>query len=198
MTHGTVASLTPADAAERLRAGEVAVVPTETVYGLAVKAGVPAAFARVFALKDRPATVHLPVMLGSVDQLAALGVRRCETGDRLAAEHWPGPLTIVWALDAQRPAWLAERTEVAVRVPDHTWLRDLATLAGPLLVTSANRHGQPPAQTVDEAVSGLAGRPDLVVDGGRVGAAASTIVNVCVQPARVERVGALSAEALRL
>ena len=197
MRSGTTETVSPAEAAAALERGEVLVVPTETVYGLAVQAGRPSSVARVFELKARPADAHLPVQVGSVDQLDALGVVRGDVSERLEA-HWPGPLTLVYPLGDACPSWLAGRPEVAVRIPDHAWLRRVAALAGPLLVTSANRHGRPPAQDLAAAVAGLAGAPDLAVDGGTVGAEASTIVNLAVSPPRILRQGALGAEELGL
>lgn len=79
---------------------------------------------------------------------------------------------------------------MAIRMPGFDLLRETA-LAGPLLVTSANRHGTEPRLTVREAVMSLKGTVDLVVDGGILTATPSTIINVRLSPPRIERVGAL-------
>ena len=182
-----------------LAAGQVVVVPTETVYGLAVRAGDPAGLRRVFALKDRPAEVNLPVLIGHPDQLAGLGVDFNPVARALAERFWPGPLTLVMGFDpaAERPAGLAGRVEVAVRLPDLELLRRVAELAGPLLLTSANRHGTGPKTTAAEALASLAGEVDAAVDAGLLSSVPSTIVNTRLAPPVIERQGSLAAAAIR-
>ncbi|HEX2254160.1 MAG TPA: L-threonylcarbamoyladenylate synthase [Thermoanaerobaculia bacterium] len=194
-----VTTVSAEEVAGWLRAGKVVVVPTETVYGLAVRAGDPEGLRRVFALKDRPAEVNLPVLIGHPDQLAGLGVDFDPVARALAERFWPGPLTLVMGFEAaaERPAWLAGRVEVAVRLPDLELLRRVAELAGPLLLTSANRHGTGPKTSVAEAVASLAGEVDAAVDAGVLSSVPSTIVNTRRVPPVVERVGSLASEEVR-
>jgi L-threonylcarbamoyladenylate synthase len=114
----------------------------------------------------------------------------------LAKEFWPGPLTLVlgFAPEQARPEWLAGREEVAIRLPGHQLLREVAIAAGPILVTSANGHGDGAKDLADEAAASLHGPVEVIVDGGRLTAVPSTIVNTRVSPPRVEREGAIAAE----
>ena len=116
--------------------------------------------------------------------------------DALARTWWPGPLTLAFGfeLSAARPAWLEGRDEVAVRIPDHEFLRAVLHDTGVLLVTSANTHGTPTPLTADDVTDGLDGAVDLVVDGGRLSDVPSTLVNVRHEDAVVEREGAISRE----
>lgn len=174
--------------------GAVVILPTETVYGLAIKAGDAESAKRVFELKSRPRDFNLPVVIGEVSQLASLGVDFNQTARQLAEQFWPGPLTLVMGFreDAERPAWLAGRIEVAIRFPDMKLLRDAALAGGPILLTSANAHGTGPKQVAREAVDSLHGEVDYVVDGGTLSPTPSTIVNVRLAPAVIERLGAVS------
>src|SRR5262245_51949964 len=179
--------------------GSVVVVPTETVYGLAVKPGDAASADRVFALKGRPPEMNLPVVIGHVEQLAPLAVDFNDTARELAEAFWPGPLTIVMGFraDRPRPAWLSGRDEIAIRFPAFALLRDVANAAGPILLTSANGHGLGPKPVARDAVDSLHGAPDFVVDGGTLTSTPSTIINTRRTPARVERMGAVTAADLR-
>ena len=90
-----------------------------------------------------------------------------------------------------RPDWLAGRDEVAVRIPDHPFLRDLLRATGVLLVTSANPHGAPTARMADEVAASLGDSVDLIVDGGELTEVPSTLVNVRGGQAVVEREGVI-------
>ena len=181
-------------AVEVLRAGGVAVVPTDTVYGLAARPGDADAVQAVFRVKGRPEGMHLPVLAASVAQVRALGVAFTPAAAVLARWWWPGPLTLAFGFDVgpDRPAWLAGREEVAVRIPEHDFLRALLERTGVLVVTSANPHGAPTPRTAHDVAASLGPAVDLVVDGGRLEGVPSTLVNVRGPEPEVEREGAIS------
>ena len=181
-------------AREALLGGGVALLPTDTVYGLAVHPRRPGAIDALFALKDRPRTRHLPIMVATPDELPSLGVRVPDTARRLLGTFSPGPLTVALGIDDTAPSWLAGRDEVGVRVPSDPDLRALLSDVGALLVTSANAHGEPTAQAPGPILAQLAGRPDAVVDGGERSGVPSTVVNCHVEPPRIEREGAIAVD----
>lgn len=185
-------------AAEVLSGGGVIVVPTDTVYGLAALPAFPEAADRIYRMKNRPHGVPLQVIIGQHAQLEDLGVLVPPVGRRLVEALWPGALTVVFGLrDRARPDWLAEREEAGVRLPDHPFLQQLAAKVGPLAVTSSNLHGQPTATEAHAAIESLTEPPDLLVDGATLTATPSTVVNIRVYPARIERQGAIGVESLR-
>lgn len=158
--------------------GGVALLPTDTVYGLAVHPRRPEAIDRLFALKDRPRTRELPIMVATPDELPSLGVQVPEVARRLLAAFSPGPITVALGVDAAKaPSWLAGRDEVGVRVPADPDLRALLSDVGALLVTSANAHGEATEQAPGPILAQLAGHPDAVVDGGVRSGEPSTVVN---------------------
>jgi L-threonylcarbamoyladenylate synthase len=181
-----------------LRAGELVVLPTDTVYGLAALAGHAGAEQRIFSAKGRPGRLPLPVLAASLDQVRQLGVEIPATAAALAVGWWPGPLTMAFGFSASapRPPWLSGRDEVAVRIPQHPFLLALLEHSGPLLVTSANRHGAATPPAAAEAAAPLAPHVALVVDGGTCAGAPSTLVNVRGPRPVVEREGAIPAEAI--
>jgi L-threonylcarbamoyladenylate synthase len=182
-----------AAAAEALRSGGIVILPTDTVYGLAARPDAPDAVQAVYRAKGRPSGMHLPVLAASVDQVSALGVAFGTAASVLAARWWPGPLTLAFAFEpgAGRPAWLAGRDEVAVRVPDHAFVRALLRRTGVLVVTSANPHGADTPLTAAAASASLGGAVDLVVDGGALTEVPSTLVNLVGRAPVVEREGAI-------
>jgi L-threonylcarbamoyladenylate synthase len=179
--------------------GDLVVIPTDTVYGVAADAFTPAAVTGLLAAKNRGRTMPVPVLIGEASTLAGLVVNLSPVAHQLAEAFWPGGLTLVLE-HAPSLAWDLGDAEgtVAVRLPDDEVARDLLRRTGPLAVSSANRSGRPAASTAQEAIDQLGTHAAVVLDGGpRAGSAASTIVD-CTGPApRVLRVGAIGVERLR-
>ncbi len=151
--------------AEHLRRGGMAVIPTDTVYGIAAPLEQQAVDA-MFEIKQRPRAKALP-LLGAAAQDLLEFVDFDERAYKLAERHWPGPLTLVLPR--------AERFEldlggdgrgVAVRVPAFPLTLSLLEVTGPLAVTSANASGAPPATNLEEATAALADARIVYLDGG--------------------------------
>lgn len=168
-----------------LRDGGVVAHATETCYGLACDLRNPAAVARVFRIKRRPAEKHISALFPSV-KAAKQYVRWNAAADELAARHLPGPLTLVLPLKANAPFPLyptpAGAITVGVRVSPHPIALALVEGFGtPLSTTSANIHGQPNPYSVEdmEAQFGLADAPDILLDSGSLPPASpSTVVDL--------------------
>jgi L-threonylcarbamoyladenylate synthase len=182
-----------AKAAAALRAGEVIVLPTETVYGLAALPGVRGATKRLFALKGRSADVPLAVLCADVGQALSLAERPSARVREVAERCWPGPLTLVLTRRAGLGYELGDPpTTIGVRCPDHPLVQAIAREVGPLATTSANRHGEPtPADAAGvEAVFG--DEVGLVLDGGRCAGVPSTVIDATGNDWTVLRRGELS------
>jgi tRNA threonylcarbamoyl adenosine modification protein (Sua5/YciO/YrdC/YwlC family) len=186
-------------AADAIGRGELVLMPTDTVYGVAADAFTPAAVTRLLAAKNRGRAMPVPVLIGEASTLAGLVVDLPPVAHDLAQAFWPGGLTLVLE-HAPSLAWDLGDAEgtVAVRLPDDELTRALLRRTGPLAVSSANRSGRPAATTAQQAQEQLGERAAVVLDGGpRDDSAASTIVD-CTGPApRVLRVGAIPVEKLR-
>lgn len=194
------------EAVARLRAGLSLVYPTETFYGLGCKATDQQAVAQVVQCKLRPEEKPLPVIVGSLDQLDALTegfseVLQQNCLEALAARFWPGPVTVLLPARRELPQPLHGSTgHVAVRVCGHPLARQLCLDVGePLVATSANQAGAPPAATVAEL------NPELVRAAGGyvqgppdpVGSMPSTIVSILEEGSlRVMREGIVPSTAL--
>lgn len=181
-----------AEAARRLRAGGLVAFPTETVYGLGADALNPAAVARVFALKGRPA--HNPLIVHVADAEAArpLAAHWSEHARRLAKSFWPGPLTIVVPRSALVPDVVTGGGDtVALRCPDHPLaLALLRAFGGPMVGPSANRSGSVSPTTAAHVRAAFDSADVVVIDGGpcRVGIE-STVVSLVGEAPMVLRRG---------
>jgi L-threonylcarbamoyladenylate synthase len=176
---------------ECLANGGVVLLPTDTVYGLAVSPNFDKSIDRLFGLKRRPRNVNLPIMVSSDADLEPLGFEISESAKRLLRSPLiPGSLTLALGFRSDyRPAWLEGRDEAAVRIPNDERLLAVLREAGPLLVTSANAHSAGTPDNVTEILEQLDGEPDLSIDGGILKTTASTLVNCRIDPPVIERVG---------
>ncbi|HAD17310.1 MAG TPA: threonylcarbamoyl-AMP synthase [Erythrobacter sp.] len=156
-------------AARILRDGGLVAVPTETVYGLAARADNDEAVSRIYSAKGRPDFNPLIVHVASLE-LARKLADFSDVAEKLAAEHWPGPLTLV--LPRRRDAGLAEAVTagletVAIRMPSHAVMRALLEESGlPIAAPSANRSGFISPTSTAHVLASLDGRIDAVIDGG--------------------------------
>jgi len=185
---------------ECLANGGVVLLPTDTVYGLAVSPAFEKSIDRLFALKRRPRTVNLPIMVASDAELEPLGFEVTEAARRLLRSPLiPGSLTLALGFRSDfRPDWLKGRDEAAVRIPNDNRLLAVLRKAGPLLVTSANAHSAETPDNVQDILAQLDGAPDLWIDGGTLRTTASTLVNCRVNPPAIERLGVMvESEVLR-
>src|SRR5882724_4160456 len=175
-----------AAAARALADGELVAFPTETVYGLGADATNAAAIARLYQAKGRPS--FNPLIAHVRDLAAARLVGRFETQAVVLAEaFWPGPLTLV--LPKTKDCAVADLAtagldSIAIRVPAHPLARAiLRAFGGPVVAPSANLSGHVSPTTAAHVQSDLAGRIDLIVDGGAVEVGVeSTIVGCFDEP----------------
>jgi L-threonylcarbamoyladenylate synthase len=177
-----------------LRAGEPIAFPTDTVYGVGAPARDAMAVLRLYAVKQRPYTQAIPLLIADAADLESVTAASTPLARRLA-RLWPGALTLVLPAAPDLPSeLLAGGATVAVRLPDHAWLRGLIrALGGPLAATSANLHGGRDPQTAEEVAAQLGGALPLIADGGPTpGPIPSTIVDCTGAEPRLLRAGALA------
>jgi L-threonylcarbamoyladenylate synthase len=180
-------------------AGELVVLPTDTVYGLGTDAFSSAAVTRLLAAKGRGRDMPPPVLVGTVRAAQALVEDLGQYGQRLIDEFWPGGLTIVCHA-ARTLSWDLGDTKgtVALRMPEDAIALDLLRETGPMAVSSANLTSLPSATTALLAKDQLGDAVSVYLDGGPVtGGVASTIVDLTGPQPRLLRRGAISVGRLR-
>lgn len=186
-------------AVEALRRGDLAVLPTDTVYGLAADAFSPSAVERLLSAKGRGRDMPVPVLVGSWRTIDGLAEDVTPTARAMVEAFWPGPLTLI-VRAAPSLAWdLGDtRGTVALRMPLHAVALAVLERTGPLAVSSANRSGAPPATTAADAQRQLGAAVAVYVDGGACASdVPSTIVDLTGARPVVRRAGALPVERLR-
>ena len=168
-----------AETAAVLNSGGVAVIPTDTVYGLAAHPKFSAAVERLYTIKSREAAKPIALLASDLESAGAF-VGGLPQSARSLARHWPGALTIVAKGEG-------------LRVPDHDWTRRLiASCGGVLRVTSANLSGRRPATDAPAALADVGLSADIVVDDGvSPGGVPSTVVRVEGDHVEVLRQGAV-------
>lgn len=178
--------------AELLYDNGVILTPTDTVYGLVCLPTSDIAIKKIFEMKERPINRHIPIIVADWQQAESeLPIVWNQPSRKLADAFWPGALTLACGIIENNVKWLEGRVEVGIRVPDHVYIQKLARKMGPLLMTSANRHGEDTPHTLEGALGSLALAPSLALDGGLLNGAPSTLVNVNLPRPKVERVGSI-------
>lgn len=158
-----------AEAAQRIRAGELVAFPTETVYGLGADGLNAEAVAKIFQAKGRPGDNPLILHISALDQIAPLISGGLSPAARKMADaFWPGPLTMIFPKSDRVPENVtAGLSTVAVRFPAHETAQKLIAVAGtPIAAPSANRSGKPSPTAACHVFEDMNGKIPLILDGG--------------------------------
>ena len=185
-------------AAAEARAGNLIVIPTDTLYGLACDAFNPTAVRAIYAAKQRPYSKPIPILLADSGDLHRVVRTVPPVAQALINQYWPGPLTLLLPKHPDLPAEISYNDSVAVRIPNSQVGREIIRAAGgAMAVTSANLTGQEPAETAVDALNKLAGWVTAVVDDGpSPHGAASTILDCTGEELKILRQGPVSAQSL--
>lgn len=188
-----------AEAAVLLKKGDIGILPTDTLYGLVASALDREAVELVYRVRGRdegkPCIVLIPeisdanrffchpeLVEGSSLSSADSSVRRLSRNDRyneILSQVWPGKVSVILPCPDERFAYLHRGTEtIAFRVPDKSDLRELLCETGPLIAPSANRQGESPAKTIEEAEEYFGSDADFYVDAGTLDSEPSTVVKI--------------------
>jgi len=160
-----------------LAAGQLVVLPTDTIYGLVCSAHLPESVERLYTVRRRNPKAPCIVLIGSVRQIASFGIELSTDVQTLLSSYWPGPTSIV--LPSSDPRWSYLRrggSTLAFRLPDYPALQSLLVAAGPVVAPSANPADQPPATTIAEAKDYFGDAVDVYIDGGRLAGAPSQLI----------------------
>ena len=185
-------------AAEAVLRGGVIAFPTDTLYGLGCSLFDVSAVEMVARLKRRDPSLAVISLIPEPRQVYGLAVEVSPVAERLIERHWPGPLSLILrAAPIVPPRVRGAGGTVALRCPaDALCQKLLDRIGGPVVASSANLSGQPPAETAEHVVRIFGNQLDLVIDGGpRRGGQSSTLVDVSGPRPRLLRRGALDVTA---
>ncbi|MDB5162315.1 MAG: hypothetical protein JWM52_823 [Candidatus Saccharibacteria bacterium] len=169
--------------------GKIAVIPTDTVYGVVARARDPEAVAALYALKHRE---HKPgtLVTASLDQLVELGFKRRYL--TAVEQFWPGAVSVITQCGPELEYIHQGIGSLAVRIPNDPWLQSLLKETGPLVTSSANQPGEPPATTIAEAKAYFGENVEWYEDGGVVNREPSTVIRVIDDAIEIVRAGAVA------
>jgi L-threonylcarbamoyladenylate synthase len=179
--------------AEIIASGQLAVIPTDTVYGIAARL-TDDAILRLYLAKERTPDKAIPILIATIEDLDLVAQPLSPYAHRLADAFWPGPLTLVLPKRDGLPQQVSQLPTIGVRIPDNNLTRAIIQSAGgALAITSANVSGHPPAQTAQEVIDQLGESVSIVVDGGTCeNDVASTVATIEGRTIRIVREGPIT------
>jgi L-threonylcarbamoyladenylate synthase len=170
-------------------AGSIAVMPTDTIYGVVARATDFQAVERLYALKHRE---HKPgtIVAATIEQLETLGMKARYL--KAVEQFWPGAVSVIIPCSDPALAYLHQgKQSLAVRIPNDSEIINLLQQTGPLLTSSANLPGKPPATSIEQAKNYFARRVDVYVDGGEmIDHQPSTVIRIVDDEIEIIRQGA--------
>lgn len=178
------------DIIAKLSNGAVGVIPTDTVYGVVCSARDPQAVARLYALKNR-ANKTGTVIAASIEQLVQLGIHRRYL--KAVEQFWPNPISIEMPVEDNLAYIHQGLNRFAVRIPKDPAFLKLLNETGPLLSSSANQPGEPPAVNIEQAKAYFGDESDFYMDAGDLsGRLPSTVIRMIDDAVEVVREGAVA------
>ena len=176
-----------------LKAGELVIFPTETLFGIAADALNIPAVEKLFMAKKRPFSIPIPVMIGSIGLLEMVTDHVPDSGLAWAEKYWPGPLTLVLRKNDYIPDIVTGGSvKIAIRIPDHEIaLEILRKFGGPLAVTSANLSGAGDPADLSAVKTQFQKTVEVIIPGELKYRTPSTIVDCTVSPPVILRAGVL-------
>ena len=178
-----------------LRAGELVIFPTDTLYGVGADPFNENSIKKVFIAKNRPFDMPLSIAVSNEKMMESVAVLN-DPARKLIRAFLPGPLTIMLAKKATIPDMLtAGSNQIGIRIPDHPLAIRLIDRFGPITATSANLHSHPDPVEASMAQKDLKGHAQICIDCGKTKfTAPSTIVDVSDGPVEIIRKGVISQE----
>ena len=184
-------------AVSAVKAGGLAVIPTDTSYAVICDAFSIGAITKLRIAKNQNSDIALPIAAASIETIR--GVANFSTiANDLASALWPGPLTVLTAAQSSL-SWKIGQvgSALAVRVPHHEVAQAVLTGVGPTVMTGAQSMGQASVQTVEQAQAALSDFVDVYLDGGPLRPRISTVIDATTDHVRMIRSGELSLAQIR-
>lgn len=162
-----------------LKENGVAVMPTDTLYGIVGRAQDISVVNRIYQARKRAPNKPCIILIGDISELEKFSIILSKEKKQSLEQYWPGPVSIVLDCPDEKLAYLHRGTKtLAFRQPSPQPLRDLLIKTGPLIAPSANPEGLPPAQNILEAKKYFGGSVDLYLDGGKITGKASKVIKL--------------------
>lgn len=176
---------------QKIKNGEVAVIPTDTIYGIVGSALKSKTVEKIYKLRKRTSSKPMIILIESKDQISALGVKLSSNQLKTLFSLWPNPLSIVVDIKSQSLNYLHRgMNSLAFRMPDNEFLLKLLKISGPIVAPSANFEGEAAALTQTDAENYFKDHVAFYIDGGELKSKPSTVAKLEGEKLKVLREGA--------
>lgn len=164
---------------ELLKKGKIAVIPTDTVYGIVGSALNPKTVEKIYKLRKRTSRKPFIILISKLSDLEKFDIRLTEKQKEFLQKNWPNPLSTVLPCKNEKFKYLHRgKNSLAFRIPKNDWLQKLLKEVGPLVAPSANFEGESPFQTINEAKKYFGDQVAFYVDAGKVESVVSTLIKL--------------------
>ena len=164
---------------QKIKSGQIGVMPTDTIYGIVGSALMSPVVARIYRVRKRDPKKPFIVLISKTEELSQFGVTVDLETSKLLNSVWPGPTSVILPCHNAEFEYLHRGTKtIAFRLPNENDLIELILETGPLVAPSANLEGALPAETIDEAKRYFGNKIDFYVDGGILSGAPSKIAKI--------------------
>lgn len=162
-----------------LKNGGVAVIPTDTIYGIVGSALNLETVEKIYKLRKRVKDKPFIILISSIKDLEKFEIKLTDKQRKFLEKNWPNPLSVILPVHGEKFKYLHRGTNsLAFRMPNNEWLLGLLKQAGPLVAPSANFEGEKPAETIEEAKKYFADNVVFYVDGGKFESQPSTLIQL--------------------
>ncbi len=176
---------------DSIKNGALAIIPTDTIYGLVASALLPEAVENLYAIRGRDENKPCIILIADISELEKFGITPTPRQKEILAKLWPGTFSVILPCVNPKFAYLHRgMNSLAFRVPAKATLQALLQTTGPLLAPSANPQGEPTARNIKEAQSYFGDRIKIYLDGGEISGQPSTLLEFNGDKIKILRQGA--------
>ena len=162
-----------------LKKGKVAVIPTDTIYGIVGLALNPGTVEEIYRLRKRATDKPFIILISSINDLNHFNISLTTKQRKFLQKNWPNSLSVILPCDDPKFKYLHRgKNSLAFRIPKDKWLTNLLKKSGPLVAPSANYEGEKPSETIKEAKKYFGEKVAFYLDGGEIKSKASTLVQL--------------------
>lgn len=165
--------------AEHLKKGSIAIIPTDTQYGIVTAAKDQTSVEKIYQLRKRSSDKPLIILIENIEQIKKMGIKLNPQEENILKKLWPNSVSIIIPADNPELEYLHRgKKSLAFRLPKTPWLQNLLKISGPLVAPSANLEGEKPSVTIEEAEKYFTDQVDFYLDDGDKTGRSSTIIKL--------------------
>ncbi|MBI2017529.1 threonylcarbamoyl-AMP synthase [Candidatus Daviesbacteria bacterium] len=173
-----------------LKSGGIAVIPTDTIYGIVGSALIPGTVEKIYRLRKRATNKPMIILISNLNDLNHFNIKLTDTQKEFLQKIWPNPVSMILPVNGDKFQHLHRDTKsLAFRIPKDKNLLELLKETGPLVAPSANFAGGKPSETIDEAKKYFNDKVDFYIDGGQIIAKPSTLIQFTDKSVKILRAG---------